>query len=456
MTSGLGKERSGLWSAVHWTRQHAAECYVATLFAFYLVTILMSQVAPSLTDFSDWTYEGVLFRDHLLGRVDTAHVFKHYPVPNSAATVGIGLLSLVFSWQVAAKLWLVLLLMLGFGVAHLILKRRAGVSALWLIAPAGMFLSVNLWYGFVNFQLGLCLTVLIAWLLLRHAGQRFLVGVLLTLAFFSHMIPFIFSSLIVSFYALQHRRLRLLYQLVPGAILSLWYVCGRMLVGHNADGSAGMVGAVRNYSAAFWAYKVNSYLKSMGFVNPGTEFGSVSMGMVGTKLFLLLFSLNLLLCAIVGWFLVKAGFEAYRAKKPERFVWGAGLVFTSLYVVAPATMLGISDPGSRLLQAALAVLLFLLPVSAGSVRKALRCAAGCAFVLQLAALFLFTRVVLSHAQPALTVHGIPRRLVIFAHVPNHAEDYFYEALERGDMRLRVFPTAMFLNTPAAEATPLAP
>ena len=84
---------------------------------------------------------------------------------------------------------------------------------------------------------------------------------------------------------------------------------------------------------------------------------------------------------------------------------------------------------------------------------AMRLAAGCAVTLQVAALVLFVKVVLAPVQETASIPGLPRRVIVFAHVPNHAEDYFYRALERGDMRLHIFPTAMFLNTPLAEAAP---
>ncbi len=125
---------------------------MATLFSLYTLFLFSSHVAPSLTDYCDWTYEGVLLRNRLLGIPDLAHTLRQYPVPNSATTLGIGLLSLVFSWQLAAKLWLFLMLLFAFLVTRFMMMLQPNQEKLlWLIVPAGIFLNVNLWYGFMNF-----------------------------------------------------------------------------------------------------------------------------------------------------------------------------------------------------------------------------------------------------------------------------------------------------------------
>lgn|GEM_PF-1631574 len=442
--------RIGSGTGRHVLCHRIARWYAAGLFSLYALLLLVHRAAPALTDYSDWTYEGVLLRNHLLGMSDPYHVLKHYPVPNSLTTVGIGLLALVFSWQLAAKLWLCVLLLVALLSAKHMMRSCSADVAMWLIAPAAIFLNVNLWYGFINFQWGLCWSVLIASLLLRGERRDWIFGVLLTLAFFSHMIPFTFSALLLILFALQTRRLRLLWQLVPGILLSLWYLFGRFIMEGNADGHAGMVNPVRTYSAAFWAYKVNSYLKSFGFVNAGTPHGSVSVRVLGVPVFLFLFLLNIILCGTIAWCVITAALSAFREQKKERFIWVAASIFFVLFLLAPGTMLGISDPGSRLLQTVIAIVVFQCFAVAGRYARARRVAVVCAMALQIAAVFQFNRVVFSPEMRAETVRQLPIRVTIFSHVPNHVEDFFYEALERGDMARQIFPTAMFLDTPEAE------
>lgn len=425
-----------------------AEWYAATVFFVYCLLLLTHTAPPSLTDYANWTYQGVLLRGHLLGLPDAAHWLKLYPVPNSAATIAIGLLSVLLPWKIAANLWLCLQLLISFLAIRHLMRTTGGSAALWFIAPAALFLNVNFWYGFVNFELGVCWMILVASLLLRmdrlpNAGlmRECILGVLLLLAFFSHMIPFAFACLLLIFYAIQARHYRLLWQIAPATMLSIWYLFGRFILSGNADGQAGMVAQVRTFSGAFWAYKVNSYLKSFGFINPGSADGSVDITVFGRAVFVALFLVNALVCAILAWYMVRAAISAFRNRAPERFVWAAVALMLPLYALAPGTALGVSDPGSRVLQVMLAVSLLMISDRG----LPLRVAAVCASILTAAGIFLFARLAFSPTVPVSSGRPLPHPVVIFGHVPYNDQDYFYTALQRNDMGLPVFPTGMFLN-----------
>lgn len=425
-----------------------SEWYAAALFFVYAVLLFAHASAPSLTDYANWTYQGVLLHNHLLGVPDSAHWLKLYPVPNSASTIGIGLLSFLLPWTAAAKMWLCLQLLLSFVALRHLMQTVRGSAALWFIAPTALFLNMNFWYGFMNFQLGLCWVILVASLLLRmdrqseiRLGQESILGLLLLAAFFTHMIPFAFACLLLVLFSVQARRYRLLWQIVPAAALSIWYLLGRYLVSQNADGQAGMVASVRTFSGAFWAYKVNSYLKSFGFVNPGLPSGSVDITLFGRVLFSILFLVNAVLCAILAWFMIRAALSAFRERAPERFVWLAVVFMLPVYALSPGSALGVSDPGSRVLEVALAVAILMIRGRGA----ALRLAGVCASILGLAGMFLFARLVFSPGVPSSSGRPLPHHLVIFGHVPYNDQDYFYKALDRGDMSLPVFPTGMFLN-----------
>ena len=247
-----------------------------------------------MTDYANWTYQGVLLARHLQGFADASHILKHYPVPNSAATLGVGMLALFLPWMLAAKLWLCVQMAFSFLALRQLASAVNANASVWFIVPPSAFLGVNWWYGFLNFELGCAWVLLVAALLFRRVQQdserHWVVGLFLVLAFFTHMISFAFCSLLVVLYAAQTRRWRTLWQLVPAGLLSVWYLAGRYLVAGDADGQAGMVSTVRNYSGAFWAYKGNSFLKSFGFVNPE---GSNLLLAVGRPGFVLLFLVNL-------------------------------------------------------------------------------------------------------------------------------------------------------------------
>ena len=424
----------------------AAELFGAGLFLLYAVVLFAHKTPPSMTDYANWTYQGVLLARHLHGIADPTHLLKPYPVPNSAATLGIGLFASILPRMIAAKLWLCIQMAVTYAAIRHFAQTISASGAVWWILPQAAFLSVNWWYGFVNFELGLAWVLLMASMLLRRVpdepARNNTIGLLLVLAFFTHMIPFAFCGLMLLLYARQTERWAVLWQLIPSALLSLWYIAGRFLEAGNADGQAGMVETVRDYSAAFWAYKANSYFKSFGFVNPSSAYGSIALGAVGKPLFLTLLATSLILAALLGWSMIAAARRELQTRSPERFLWLAMLIFLPVFLLAPGTTLGVSDPGSRVLQTVL-VLGIALACRAGA--KLLPLASACGGILAVAGLFLFARIQLGPPVHETFGTHLPHAIVQFAHVPFDDQDYFYSALARGDFAEPVFPTGMFLN-----------
>ncbi len=436
-----------------WSR--AAEVYAAGLFLAYAAMIFAHKGGPSLTDYANWTYQGELLRAHLLGLSDKTHEMKAYPVPNSLTTVGIGLLALALPWLLAAKVWLTVQLALCFAAMRYLLRTISAPFVAWIVVPQAVFLNVNFWYGFMNFELGLAWVMVFAALLLRRLhGERipaWVVAAMLVLVFFTHMIPFCFCVLLLALYGWQTGRLREVWAAAPSFLLTIWYVLGRFLLAGNADGQAGMQETVRNYSAAFWVFKANSYAKSFGFVNP-LGFDQLVFGRWG---FYALLLAEGCLAASVAWGLLRVASRALRGRARDQsgrqFLWlGLGLM-APVYLLAPGAALGISDPGARVLQTGLAVGLALCWPG---MRRSLHVVAGsCAVLLAGGGLMMF----LAYGGELggglhLDMPGTAARAAQFGRVPNVDQDYFYGALNRGDMRLTVFPTGMLLNE-GAEAPP---
>ncbi len=427
-------------------RSRFLEVYCAALFLLYVLIIFGHRSIPSLTDYANWTYQGVLLRDHLLGLPDASHALKLYPVPNSAATVGIGLLCLLMPWQLAAKLWLAMQLLLALTSIRYFL-RATGVDASASLLGAVLFLNLNFWDGFINFQMGMSWVLVLAALLLRRQearerGRDWVVGALLLLTFFTHMLPFAFAGLLVVLFCVQLRRFRLLWQLLPSGIACVWYAAGRYLLGANAEEQAEMAEPVRNYSAAFWAFKGNSYLKSLGFLNPTYLGKSALAGWVGFAGFVLLFAVNLALAAAIAWCFFSVLRRGLSPGTPERFLWVGVVALLPLYVVAPVSLLGVSDPGSRLLQLSLVLGLLLCARSSNS---SLAIAKGCAFVLMTVDIAMFAHFAYGPERPGAEGSAVPRSVLSFAHVFNHDQDYLVQALDHGDQTKPVFATGMFLN-----------
>jgi hypothetical protein len=209
--------------------QRDGPALAALSFGLFALVILAHHDPPSLTDFSNWTYQGVLFARRLRGLPDAAHWLKPYPVPNSAATVMIGVLAVFLPWQMAAKLWLCGQLAVCFAtLRHLADALAYRGIALWLIAPVSLFLNVNFWYGFHNFELGLCWVLLLISLLLRRLQgnlrpvPKWPLGALLAMTFFTHLLPFVFSLWVLLLFVRQTREYRLLWQMAPSLLLAVW------------------------------------------------------------------------------------------------------------------------------------------------------------------------------------------------------------------------------------------
>jgi hypothetical protein len=402
---------------------------------------------PALGDFGDWTYEAVLLRDLLLGHAHAGYWLKHYPVPNSFNTVVMALLGLAMPWKVAAKLYLCLQLSIGFvaGIALFAAARSrhsAGRSTLWFVVPGAVFLGVNFWYGFMNFQVGVAWAMLICALLLLGLESVVPYALLLTLAFFTHMIPCAFACLAVLLYARQYRRWRIVWSLLPVALLSLGYIVGRFFFARNADAMANIPTQVRYLSGGFFAFKVNTFLKSFGFVNPSTNAdSSVALRIFGDKFFLALFLLNALLAAIFLYLILRRVVSCFRTICPERFLWQTILVFAILYAVAPGKGLGVSDPGARLLQTALWVALFLAADSAWLMRVA----AICGVCLLAANFVLFNSLATAPPQPGAEQTRLPSFIAHFGHMPYEDKAQYYDDLEQNRFDEDIFPTGLFLK-----------
>ena len=424
--------------------------FAGLVFAAYAAILLAHRAPPSLTDYADWTYEGVLLRNHILGHPDPTHLLKHYPVPNSAATIGIGLLALVLPWTLAAKAWLIVQFTLTFAALRHIAHTLRVRTLFWLVLPQAVFLNLNFWYGLVNFQLGLCWILFLISILLRRqdsSGRDWPVGLVLLLAFFTHMLSFAFCCLLILLYCRQIRSWKLLWQLIPGALLSAWYLFGRFFWAGNADGHVGIGAVARDYSLAFWIFKLNTLPRFLGFVNPG----AAGPQLLGRPLYLVLFGLNLVLAIVLTVMLYRCARRVWRQGIPENFIFNAALVMLPCFLLVPGAAFGVYDPGGRLLQMALVAGLPLCTsgFAPNSIWLA-RLAGFSSVALTAAGLYLFA---ITGFQPNYlpAAPRLPHLIADFALVPNSDQDAYYRALEHGYESWPVFPTGMFLNQRPAHA-----
>lgn len=435
-----GRDRDG--RATHDPRPPLVFC--GLILVVFAALLFAHPRAPILGDYGEWTYHGVLLRNLLTGHPDAGYMLKHYPVPNSLTTAGLGVLMLVTPWAVAAKMWLCAVLVLGLGCGWALNRasmRRDG-AMLWLL-PGAVLCGLDFWWGFSNFLLGVCLAMLLAAMLLRGVQSRWAYGVVLGLLFISHMIPFVFGCLMMAGFALQTGRWGVLWQTGPGLLLTGWYVEGRFLTAGNADGRAGMEASARYLSGRFFAFKVNSYLKCWGLVNPAlTEHDSIAVRVLGEPVFAGLVLVDLVLAIAVGWILWASARRAFRERSADRFLWGTVGVFVVLFVAMPGEALGISDPGGRMVQTAVWVGVMAASTTWRWERSLLAAGSG---LLVAANAVLFAAVGFATPAGGATGGWLPERVRVFAHVYYADRADFAGSLQRREMDRAIYPTAMFLK-----------
>lgn len=434
-------------------RQNFSWWFAGLLLLLYVSLVVFHRNPPLLGDFCDWTYSGVLIARHMHGLPDARHALKHYPVPNSTLTASLAALCYFLRWQVAARVYLVLHLVFCFLACRTLGREaRSAAWAGWAVFCAA-FLGLGFWYGLFAFQLAIAMLFFFVAGLLRYNGTGKLplaYGLLLVALFFTHMVPFTFACLLLVLFAAQHGRWRLLWQLAAPVLLVGWYVVARFRSG-NADSLAAP--RPTGHSLAFFvAYKVNTIFKSLGFVNPVSASGPVlhpvlhseALAVLGKWLYLVVFAANAVAVVAALLLLAPQIVKGLRRGEPLRFFWIAGLLGLAAYAVLPESLLGISDPGARVLQTVIWPALLLCPAWNRLSTVEWRALGGASAVLGVAGFALFSAVAWNPAPPVSVVR-LPRPVENLAAVPYAAAYAYFQSLERDEYDMGVFSTALLVN-----------
>jgi hypothetical protein len=408
--------------------------FTGGMLAAYAAVILFASFPPPLVDYPDWVYQGVLFHGILIGHPAAGYTLKHYPVPNSATTLGIGLLNVVMNWRWAGKVWVCLYLALA-AFSSWRLSHAVGARDWRLIVslPAVLFVNLDFWYGHISFEIGLCLTMLLLAMLIRETTDVAVAAMLLVI-FFVHMEACAAATLLTLLWYAVRRDWWRLRCVAPALALTIWYGIARFAKG-NVDGGS-LIRADYPYgSHNFLIYKANCFFKVFGYVNARTlEGGSESEALLGRSLFLMLLIASLCLGALILWQLVRVARNGSRALRI--FI----LILLLCSLLLPQVALGVADPGSRLLLMAAAVGLFGIEW-----KRPVGTAIACLSVLLCVAnLWQFARIERSPIMPG-HVRDLPAALLTYGHVEPATRLEYYEKLNRGEMDETIFPTAMFVK-----------
>lgn len=407
------------------------------MIAAYFALLFAARQPPPFVDYPDWVFQGVLLHGVLSGHPVAGYALKHYPVPNSLTTVALGVLDLILPWALAARLWICLYLLLGlFASWRLTAACNCSDWRLIVTLPV-LFLNLDFWYGHTSFEIGLCLLLLLASSLLRGSSRATL-SLLLVLLFFTHMEACACALLLLLLWAWRSRAPKLLWATLPTLALTGWYAAARYLSG-NPDGRSAASGVYPYASPAFFVYKLNTFLKPFGYVNACLPDGSSQSAVLfGAPAFLLLAGGAVLFAVLILWFVLRRPVVFAPAGALRFFVYGALL----LAALLPQMLLGVADPGSRLVLAAAAIAFFSAQWRS---RLGTVIAAG-SILFCLVNVWQFARIEQGPARAGTRAH-LPHIALAFAHVEPAVRLGFYRKLERSDLTGPIFETGLFRLAP---------
>jgi hypothetical protein len=415
--------------------------YFGAVMLGYCLVILTAPLPPTFVDYPMWAYEGILFHSFITGHAVAGYTIKHYPIPQSMTAVMVGLLNLLFSWKLAIKLWICVYLALASIASWMMARAMRASSALLVITlPPVIFLNLDMWWGHISFEVGMCLVMMLIALALEESPS-WILSLLLVAIFFCHMVACACALLFLCLWIFFTRQWRKVWIAAPTLLLSLWYTLGRIASG-NADGGNVPEAANPYGSVRFLIFKASSYFKIFGYVNARTMDGlSQSEAIFGKPLFvaLILFSLclgGLCLYGLIRVTLVPRGRGTDR-KELRAFV----LLLIILAAFVPQIFLGSSDPGSRLVLMAASVGLFLFDWRSFSGKAV----AVLGVLFCVVNFWQFARLNTTPTMPG-HVADLPAPLLTYGQTYPPASVSYYEHLASGDMTLDISSTALFLRS----------
>lgn len=421
-------------------RFHPANLYFACLLGSYAAVILITPRAPLLQDYPTWVYEGVVVGHALQGHPAPNFLWKHFPVPNLLSDVGLGVLCTMMPWRWAAKLWVCFYLALSYFACYRFTAWLPNRSfQVYWIAPTILVLNLCFWWGFLNFQFSVVLMLLFCYYLFKENARPWAIGTLLIFVFLSHAICFAVCGIALLVHALANKNYRLLQTVLPSGFLVAWYIYGRFVSIGDPESLVLSDVPVPYFSRAFGVYKMNTFFKSLGYVNPRLGTASVASSLFGSDvMYILILAVGVLGFALI-YLMIHSLRVSLKERAPERLLWvTVGLVFIAA-LCCPSRALGISDPGSRFMVCGLALGVMLLRPGGGLFKTA--CFLSTA--LGVVGVVMFTAISFQII-PTKSGHLV-RAISAFAHVEPDLRSYYYNVLETGDLDKPVFGTSLLYN-----------
>lgn len=296
-----------------------------------------------LQDYPDWLYQASLFSGLIAGHPLPGYSVRPVPVPNSAGTLVMGLLCLLFPAEVSGKIFLTItVLTFVAGSVYLVTALDKGPPNPLSYIPFLFVPNIFLLSGYINYILSLGLLFAgIGYLIRTHRalGQPSppLLAALSLLIYFSHLLSYLSwlialgAFLICEFDKARSKRIAL--AVLPSFLMLTWYTLFRVM-GHDVALRVVLdrVLVRKTISAA----KVFSLFVTSDLISNGR--GAQTILAVAN-----LFSVALVLLLGILW-LRRLG-AAWRS---ERFLLLSCLAYAIAFALAPAWIGGEWWPGDRL------------------------------------------------------------------------------------------------------------
>lgn len=212
--------------------------YSTLIVLWIFLAVMWTADSPYLHDFGEWVYQSKILTLQWTqpGEV-TGFQWAAYPVPNVLAILIMAVLGLLFPAITAAKIFLSLLLAGWYFALRVFVEpfgNRIDSAALLFLLFSLAGLSNFFWTGFVSYQLALLLLTLFL-IRFKPTMPGTEMALFAVLIFLSHaMIFLVFVMLVLLEMKNFSKRGRWVVALTPAAVLSFWFVLGRLLTDYTS------------------------------------------------------------------------------------------------------------------------------------------------------------------------------------------------------------------------------
>lgn len=195
----------------------------------FLLVVMNAPPYVPLQDYNEWTYQGYVAAQLLQGHLPGRYAFAGFPVPNSAVQAILSALNLVVSATLSSRLVASAYVIAAIALAWRLSLRISPAcnGSYFFLLLVCLYFNTPFWNGYMNYQMGILLFS--AWLLLDPATRRKPQWVLLfsVAGFFTHAMIWASILLMIGIDALRRWRFAAALPALLSIGLFAWYAAMR-------------------------------------------------------------------------------------------------------------------------------------------------------------------------------------------------------------------------------------